>query len=84
MVAEIELANDQALVLIEEIENGLHPVATVRMVEYLIDVAERKKLQAIFTTHSNDALKPLPSRAIWVATQDRIFQGKLDIQSLNP
>ena len=82
MVAEIELANDQALVLIEEIENGLHPVATVRMVEYLIDVAERKKLQAIFTTHSNDALKPLPSRAIWVATQDRIFQGKLDIQSL--
>jgi hypothetical protein len=27
-------------------------------------------------------LKPLPSKAIWVATQDRIFQGKLDIQSL--
>lgn len=82
MVAEIELVNDQALVLIEEIENGLHPVATVRMVEYLVDAAERKKLQAIFTTHSNDALKPLPSKAIWVATQDRIFQGKLDIQSL--
>jgi predicted ATPase len=82
MVSEIELAGDQALVLIEEIENGLHPVATVRMVEYLIEVAERKKIQAIFTTHSNDALKPLPSKAIWVATQDRIFQGKLDIQSL--
>lgn len=82
MVAEIELVEDQALVLIEEIENGLHPVATVRMVEYLIDVAERKKLQAIFTTHSNDALMPLPSKAIWVATQDRIFQGKLDIHSL--
>ncbi|GLH74765.1 hypothetical protein GETHLI_32670 [Geothrix limicola] len=82
MVAEIELVEDQALVLIEEIENGLHPVATVRMVEYLIDAAERKKLQTIFTTHSNDALKPLPSKAIWVATQDRIFQGKLDINSL--
>ncbi|MBW8074538.1 MULTISPECIES: AAA family ATPase [Metallibacterium] len=82
MVAEIELVEDQALVLIEEIENGLHPVATVRMVEYLVDAAERKKLQAIFTTHSNDALKPLPSKAIWVATQNRIFQGKLDIHSL--
>lgn len=82
MVSQIELADEQALVLIEEIENGLHPVATVRMVEYLIDAAERKKIQAIFTTHSNDALKPLPSKAIWVATQDRIFQGKLDIQSL--
>lgn len=82
MVSRIELAGEQALVLIEEIENGLHPVATVRMVEYLIDAADRKRIQAIFTTHSNDALKPLPSRAIWVATQDRIFQGKLDVQSL--
>lgn len=82
MVAEIEAAEDQALILIEEIENGLHPVATVRMVEYLIEVAERKRIQSIFTTHSNDALRPLPSKAIWVATQDRIFQGKLDVQSL--
>jgi predicted ATPase len=82
MVAETELADEQALVLIEEIENGLHPVATVRMVEYLIDASNRKRIQAIFTTHSNDALKPLPSKAIWVATQDKIFQGKLDIQSL--
>jgi hypothetical protein len=82
MVAEIELVEEQALVLIEEIENGLHPVATVRIVEYSIEVAERKKLQTIFTTHSNDALKPLPSKAIWGATQDRIFQGKLDIHSL--
>ncbi|MEY4354519.1 MAG: hypothetical protein RLZZ609_2760 [Cyanobacteriota bacterium] len=82
MVSEIEVVDEQALILIEEIENGLHPVATVRMVEYLVDAAERKKLQAIFTTHSNDALKPLPSKAIWVATQDRIFQGKLDIHSL--
>lgn len=82
MVYQIELAAEQTLVLIEEIENGLHPVATARMVEYLIDAASRKNIQAIFTTHSNDALKPLPTKAIWVATQDRIFQGKLDIQSL--
>jgi predicted ATPase len=82
MVAEIELAAPETLVLIEEIENGLHPVATVRMVEYLIEAANRKQIQTILTTHSNDALLPLPSKAIWVATQDRIFQGKLDIQSL--
>lgn len=82
MVSEIELANEQTLVLIEEIENGLHPVAVVRLVEYLIFAAERRRIQVIFSTHSNDALRPLPSKAIWVATQDRIFQGKLDIQSL--
>jgi predicted ATPase len=44
MVSQIELAEDQALILIEKIENGLHPVATVRMVEYLIEAAERKRI----------------------------------------
>ena len=82
MLAEIEAAEENSLVLIEEIENGLHPVATVSLVEYLVDVAARKRVQVIFTTHSNEALQPLPSKAIWVATQDRIFQGKLDVRSL--
>lgn len=82
MVLEIEAAPDNCLILIEEIENGLHPVATIRLVEYLIEVAERKRVQVIFTTHSNEALSPLPSQAVWVATRDRVMQGKLDIASL--
>jgi AAA15 family ATPase/GTPase len=40
MVAAIESAPTNSLVLIEEIENGLHPVAARRMVEYLIDAAK--------------------------------------------
>ena len=82
MVSDIENANDNTLILIEEIENGLHPVATIRMVEYLIEIAERKKVQVIFTTHSNEALLPLPSNAIWVAVNNTLYQGKLDIASL--
>lgn len=82
MVAAIENADDHTLVLIEEIENGLHPVATIRLVEYLIWAAERKKIQVIFTTHSNEALHPLPSKAVWSATKDKLFQGKLDVASL--
>lgn len=82
MVMKIEDSSDNSLILVEEIENGLHPVATIRMVEYLIEVAERKKAQAIFTTHSNDALKPLPSEAIWATVRGRVFQGKLDIHAL--
>lgn len=70
------------MILIEEIENGLHPVATRRMVEYLIDVARRKSCQVIFTTHSNDALDPLPSKAIWAAYSGEVLQGKLDIKAL--
>lgn len=82
MVASIEAAHEQTLVLIEEIENGLHPVATTRLVEYLIWAAERKKIQVIFTTHSNEALQALPDKAVWSATRDKLFQGKLDVGSL--
>ena len=82
MVMEIEAAPENSLILIEEIENGLHPVATVRMVEYLIEAADRKAIQAIFTTHSNDALLPLPPEAIWASINGKVFQGKLDISSL--
>lgn len=82
MVMKIESLADNCLILIEEIENGLHPVATVRMVEYLIDVATRKNAQTIFTTHSNDALKPLPPEAIWASVSGHVYQGKLDIAAL--
>lgn len=82
MVLQLEAAEDHSLVIIEEIENGLHPIATIRMVEYLIELAERKKIQAIFTTHSNDALIPLPSEAIWASVNGQLYQGKLDVKSL--
>ncbi len=82
MISGIEEAADHSLILIEEIENGLHPVAARRMVEYLIDVARRKSTQVIFTTHSNDALAPLPAKAIWAAYEGEVLQGKLDVRAL--
>jgi AAA ATPase domain len=82
MVLAIEALEENSLILVEEIENGLHPVATTKMVEYLIDVADRKKTQIIFTTHSNDALLPLPSQGIWAAVGNEMFQGKLDVHAL--
>jgi predicted ATPase len=82
MIMKIESSKENCLILIEEIENGLHPVATIRMVEYLIEMARRKSAQAIFTTHSNDALKPLPYEAVWATVDQKVFQGKLDIHAL--
>lgn len=82
IVAAVEQAIDGTMILIEEIENGLHPIATRRVVEYLLDVATRKSCQVIFTTHSNDALAPLPPRAIWAAYNGEVLQGKLDIAAL--
>jgi predicted ATPase len=82
IVSRVEEAPDESLILIEEIENGLHPVATRRLVEYLIDVARRKSCQVIFTTHSNDALAPLPNDAVWSSYRGRVTQGKLDVAAL--
>jgi predicted ATPase len=82
MVSLIENAGDSSLILIEEIENGLHPLATRKMVEYLLDVAKRKKAQIIFTTHSEYALDVLPPKAIWACIDGTAYQGKLTIESL--
>lgn len=82
MILGIENVAPQSLVLIEEIENGLHPIATERLVEYLLDVANRKSIQVIFTTHSEYAIAPLPAKAVWAAIDGSAIQGKLDIRSL--
>lgn len=82
MVSQIEDAEPNALILIEEIENGLHPLATKKMVEYLFDVAKRKKVQVIYTTHSEYALDLLPPKAIWGCIDGTAYQGKLTIESL--
>ncbi|PTU68824.1 ATP-dependent nuclease [Chromobacterium haemolyticum] len=82
MVSKIESASPNSLILIEEIENGLHPVATQRMVEYLIDVAKRKSIQTIFTTHSDYALDPLPNEAIWASVGGALRQGRLTVEAL--
>lgn len=82
MVSMIEAAPENALVLVEEIENGLHPVAVRRMVEYLIDVAERRSIQSILTTHSEDAITPLPSEAIWSSSEGKARQGRISIEAL--
>ncbi|MGW0180355.1 ATP-dependent nuclease [Nocardia sp. NPDC003345] len=82
IVSRVEEAPNDSLLLIEEIENGLHPVATRRLVEYLIDVARRKSCQVIFTTHSNEALASLPTEAVWSAYRGRVTQGKLDVAAL--
>lgn len=73
---------NSALILIEEIENGLHPVATRRFVEYLVDASRRKSVQVIFTTYSDFALDPLPPEGIWSCIEGSLMQGKLSVELL--
>ena len=82
LIHEMESLPEQTLVLIEEVENGLHPLAVERLVEYFIAAAARRKIQVIFTTHSEYALNPLPSEAVWSTLSGRLIQGRLSVESL--
>lgn len=82
IVSEIETLPEQSLVLIEEIENGLHPLALMRLIDYLIVTAHKKGIQVIFTTHSDYATLNLPSEAVWACIDGRVEQGKLSVEVL--
>lgn len=81
-IDRIELSPNNALILIEEVENGLHPVAVRLFVQYLQNAAKRKRLQIIFTTHSQEAVNELPAEAVWASINKRTWNGKLSIESL--
>ena len=48
----------------------------------MVDVASRKSIQTVFTTHSDFALAPLPDPAIWACIDGRLQQGKLSVAAL--
>lgn len=53
----------QSLLVIDEIENSLHPQAQRRFVQYLLKLSRRKKIQIILSTHSPFVLEELPAAA---------------------
>ena len=81
-IDRIESAPANSLILIEELENGLHPVAVRLFVQYLQSAARRKRLQVVFTTHSQVAIDELPAEAVWASINKRAWNGQLSIDSL--
>jgi len=51
-----ELPDPPSIVMIDEIENGLHPYLVGTVVEMLEELAERTKIQVVATSHSPVAL----------------------------
>lgn len=52
----VENASKYSLILIDEIDLLLHVEALTRLIECLVDIADKNKLQIIFTTHSTAIL----------------------------
>jgi predicted ATPase len=63
LLSLVDQAPPGSLIVIEELEAALHPAAQTRLVDALLEIAERKKLQIIGSTHSHHVLKALPPEA---------------------
>jgi predicted ATP-dependent endonuclease of OLD family len=63
MVMQIESMTPKSLVLLEEPETALHPSAQFEVGKYLVNVAERRNLQILLTTHSEYLMLALPQKS---------------------
>ena len=63
LVCDLENAPERSLFVIEEPETALHQYAQHKLAMYFMDICYRKNHQIIFTTHSPEILKDLPSQA---------------------
>ena len=60
ILSRLQILPVGGLLIIEEIEHGLHPEAQRHLVKALTEIVLRKKQQIIFTTHSADVIDSLP------------------------
>lgn len=61
IILDIVEAPEKALILIDEVEIGLHPKVQRRLIDVIRDVARKGKKQFILTSHSSTILDSLPS-----------------------
>jgi predicted ATPase len=57
-------AKEDSLVVIEEIDNGVHPSRAKRLIASIRSVAERRHLHVLITTHNPALLDAIPDPAI--------------------
>ena len=79
LIARLESVPAGGLVVIEELESGLHPAAQKKIAEILIEISLERQLQIIGSTHSQHVLDQLPRAArslvIREADHHRVLKG---------
>ena len=63
MFSVIFSISEGALIVIDEIELGLHSEAQKKLIEHLKETCKKRKIQVICTTHSKDIFSQLPDDA---------------------
>lgn len=77
LIALISAVPNHSLIIIDEIEASLHPQAQRVLITEFLDLAHRKKLQILLSTHSPFILEQLPSVARMFIAVDRDANRKV-------
>lgn len=64
IAAAILSAPEGSLVVIEEVDNGIHPSRAKQLLERMLAIAEDRKLQLLLSSHNPALLDALPLRAV--------------------
>lgn len=79
LIARLESVPAGGLVVIEELESGLHPAAQKKIAAILIEISLERQLQIIGSTHSQHILDQLPriARSLVIRESDshRVVKG---------
>lgn len=59
-----------SFVAIEEIEIGLHPSTLRELLDCILEISEKRKLQVLITSHSPDFLRACPKEILVLAERD--------------
>jgi len=77
LVHDLMNAKNYSLVLLDEPETSLHPLAQKKLINFILKQIKKKKLQVVISTHSPDIIEGMPKEAI------KIFYEKQDTGKIN-
>lgn len=78
LVIDLLNAEDYSLILLDEPETSLHPLAQKRLINFILGQVKKKKLQVIISTHSPDIIEGMPKEAIIIFYENPV-SGKVNI-----
>jgi len=78
----LQSAVPESLVLIEDAEVGLNPVAIPKFAKHLVEICLEKRFQIILTTHSLDLLTACPSEFLCLVKPDGLTHQTVDAPAL--
>lgn len=70
LAQKMSIAENNSLILIDEVEMALHPQAQVRLLNKITQIATNKNLTVIFSTHSSTLIKNIDRRNIIFISRD--------------